>query len=270
MPQPRAISPSRGQEATWYDSARMLPLVVTLLVGQVDAGPADAGPGDAGAPPATCGSLSAQGACFGAAAAWCSEDNTDGAAVGADVRVQQCGAGACALVDDLGAWCFAPAGARCAFEAGERATTHACGPVQGAPDPAWGCDVIEGCVALAVAGCGEGCVDGARLRLSCASFGQPVLVSCAALGGSCAGEGCVGLAVNAPCDQRLACAADLTCVAGTCVAQVPGAAIDAGPGDPPAPPAPPPVCGAGSGAAVVALGALAAFARRRAWVRRRA
>lgn len=241
----------------------MLPLVVTLLAGQVDAGPVDAGPVDAGTPPATCGALSAQGACFGASAAWCSEDNSGGAAAGAAVLVEDCAPGVCASVDELGAWCFAPAGAPCAFEAGSGTTTHACGPAQAAPDPTWGCDLLQGCVELGVAGCGDGCADAVYLRLACAPFGQAVVLSCAALGGSCAGQQCLGLAAGASCDERLRCAETLACVAGTCVADLPGLVVDGGPGDPPAVPAPPPWCGASGAGALAGLAALLAFRQRR-------
>ncbi|MBI1946017.1 MAG: hypothetical protein HYS27_09990 [Deltaproteobacteria bacterium] len=229
----------------------MLPLVVALVVAQVDAGPADAGPVDAGQPPTVCGTLSAEGACFGEVAAWCSEDNTGGAAAAADVHVEDCAGGACAVLDDVGAWCFAADGARCAFAAGAGATAHACGPVQAAPDPAWGCDLVDGCVPLATAGCGAGCVDAERVRLACSPFGQPVMFRCAGFGGACVGEGCVDLGVGAPCDERFTCAAGLACIVGACVADLPGALVDAGPGEPPAPPAPPPLCGAG---AVTCLG----------------
>lgn len=228
----------------------MLILVVALLATQADAGPAaDAGPvADAGPPPSLCGSLTDEGACFNGAAAFCSVPNDDGEDAAADLLVEDCGEGACALLDGLGAWCFAPAGAPCAFEAGERASTHACGPAGALADPAWGCDLVEGCVALTSAGCGDGCADAAHLRLGCAPFGQPVLFSCAAFSGTCEGTGCVALGAGAPCDERLLCAGELRCLAGRCVAEQPGAAVDAGPAEAPPPPAPAPLCGAGAGA----------------------
>lgn len=260
MPQVRAISSSRGQWGTWYDSVQMLLLVVALVAAQLDAGP-----DDAGTPPVVCGTLTDEGACFGDVAAWCSEDNVGGSAAAADVLAEDCRGGACALVDGVGSWCFADDGATCAFEAGAGATVHACGPVQSAPDPAWGCDLVDGCVSLGVAGCGAGCADGDRLRLGCAPFGQPMLFPCGAFGGSCAGDACAGLAAGAPCDDRLVCASGLACVVGSCVADQQGVAVDAGPADAPAPPAPPPLCGTGAGlASSVALAALAGRRRRRA------
>ncbi|OGQ19388.1 MAG: hypothetical protein A2138_08035 [Deltaproteobacteria bacterium RBG_16_71_12] len=236
----------------------MMHLVVALLAAQVDAGP-----GDAGAPPVVCGSLTDEGACYGDVAAWCSEDNVGGSAAAADVLVEDCREGTCGDIDGLGAWCFADDGAPCAFEAGARAAVYACGPVQGAPDPAWGCDLVEGCVALGVAGCGAGCADGDRLRLACAPFGQPMLFPCGAFGGTCAGDGCSGLSAGAPCDERLACADGVSCVAGACVADQPGVAVDAGPGDPVPPPAPPPLCGAGAGFASAVVLVTLAWRRRR-------
>ena len=236
----------------------MLILVVALLATQADAGPAtDAGPGsDAGPPPSLCGSLTDEGACFNGAAAFCSAENDDGEDAAADLLVEDCGAGACELVDGLGAWCFAGAGAPCAFTAGERATSHACGPVGAVPDPAWGCDLVEGCVELTNGGCGDGCADAAHLRLGCAPFGQPVLFSCAAFSGTCDGTACVALGAGASCDARLLCADGLRCLAGLCVDDEPGSAVDAGPADAPPPPAPAPLCGAGAGGSALILGAL--------------
>lgn len=237
----------------------MVLLVVALLAAQTDAGPVS----DAGPPPALCGAITEEGACFNDTAAFCSEPNADGAAAAADLLVENCAGGRCAVIEELGAWCFAQDGARCAFEAGERASTHACGPVGPTPDPSWGCDLVEGCVSLSTAGCGDGCADATHLRVGCASFAQPVLFSCASFGGSCAGVSCTGLGAGSPCDERLICADGFECVEGACVADAAGWAIDAGPAEPQPPPAPPPLCGAGAGGAGLALAALLA-ARRRA------
>lgn len=233
---------------------------------------------DAGPAPLRCGAtLTDDGACYGAVAAWCEEPNEGGSAADAGVRTLDCAAladddGSCVVLAEVGAFCGVAEGGPCALGVDDGVVQLAC-LSGGALDDGAVCDLEDGCVSGAPCTTAGRACEGDVLRLTCAPFGQALVVDCVTLGGRCSDDTCVDVTEGGRCGAGLTCADDLVCVGsdrglGTCLP--PGSPVASA--DPPADDLPPPPAscseaGAASSAAGFLLGWLLvspALVRRRA------